>query len=176
MCVLLFDVFKRLLLRTTDVLKICQKGKFLGKKIWNALALKSSKVQGIFEKMLIWHYYLQLCFVYKTVLRFLLNWFVREIKEFYQSSLRNEVDFRDIMNVSPNILAKNQNFKKLRLCSVDESVLITTALISPSHCKTLVLFCLRKKRPGNAFLTIIVNYRKIVQKNKWYSKQQKLSI
>ena len=53
MCVLLFDVFKRLLLRTTDVLKICQKSKFLGKKNWNTLALKSRKVQGIFEKMLI---------------------------------------------------------------------------------------------------------------------------
>ena len=43
----------------------------------------------------------------KLCLRFLLNCFVREIKGFYQSSLGNEVDFRDIMNVSPNILAKN---------------------------------------------------------------------
>ena len=33
--------------------------------------------------------------------------FVREIKGFYQSSLGNEVDYRDIINVSPNILAKN---------------------------------------------------------------------
>ena len=49
MCVLLFDVFKHLLLRKTDVLKTCRKSKFLGKKIWrNALALKSKKVQGIF--------------------------------------------------------------------------------------------------------------------------------
>ena len=43
-------------------------------------------------------------------LRFLLNCFVRGIKGFYQSSLRNEVDFevdfRNIMNVFPNILAK----------------------------------------------------------------------
>ena len=36
----------------------------------------------------------------------LLNCFVREIKGFYQSSLGNEIDFRDIMNVSPNMLAK----------------------------------------------------------------------
>ena len=43
----------------------------------------------------------------KPCLRFLLNCFVREIKGFYQSSLGNEVDFRDIMNVSPNILAKH---------------------------------------------------------------------
>ena len=54
MCVLLFDVFKHLLLRKTDVLKTCRKSKFLGKKVWrNALALKSKKVQGIFEKMFI---------------------------------------------------------------------------------------------------------------------------
>ena len=43
----------------------------------------------------------------KGRLRFLLNCFLREIKGFYQSSLGNEVDFRDTMNVSPNTLAKN---------------------------------------------------------------------
>ena len=44
----------------------------------------------------------------KCCLRFLLNCFVQEIKGFfYQSSLGNEVDFRDTMDVSPNILAKN---------------------------------------------------------------------
>ena len=43
----------------------------------------------------------------KPCLRFLLNCFVREIKGFYQSFLGKEVDFRDIMNVSPNILATN---------------------------------------------------------------------
>ena len=39
-------------------------------------------------------------------------------------------------------------------------------LKSSCHWKTLVPFCLRKKKPANAFLTLIVNYRKIVQKNK----------
>ena len=43
----------------------------------------------------------------KPCLRFLLNCFVREIKGFHQSSFRNEVDFRDIMNVSLTILAEN---------------------------------------------------------------------
>ena len=43
----------------------------------------------------------------KPCLRLILICFDREIKGFYQSSLGNEVDFRDIMNVSPNILAKN---------------------------------------------------------------------
>ena len=45
---------KHLLLRKTDVLKICWTSKFFGKKIcWNALALKSKKVQGIFGKTFI---------------------------------------------------------------------------------------------------------------------------
>ena len=54
MCVLLFDVFKHLLLRKTDVFKTCRKSKFLGKKIWrNALALKSKNVEAIFGKTFI---------------------------------------------------------------------------------------------------------------------------
>ena len=90
----------------------------------------------------------------KPCLGFLLICFAREIKCFYQSSLGNEVDFTDIMNVSPNILAKNQNFKKLRHGFLDERALITTTLISPCHWKTLVPFCLRKKIPEKAFLTL----------------------
>ena len=66
--VLLFDVFKHLLLKKSDVLKTCWKNKFLGKKIWRkSLALKSKMVQGIFGKTLFWHYYLQLSFFYKTL-------------------------------------------------------------------------------------------------------------
>ena len=51
------------------------------------------------------------------------------------------------MNVSPNILAKNQNFKKLRQCFEDERALIKTTLISSCYWETLVHFCLQKKRP-----------------------------
>ena len=54
MYVLLFDLFKHLLLRKIDIIKTCQKSKFLGKKIWgNALDLKNKKVQGIFGKTFI---------------------------------------------------------------------------------------------------------------------------
>ena len=84
--------------------------------------------------------------------RFLLNCFVWEIKGFHQSSLGNEVEFRDIMNVSTNILAKNENFKKMRHSFGDERALITTTLILSCHWKTLVPFCLQKKRPENTFL------------------------
>ena len=43
----------------------------------------------------------------KPCLKFLLICFVREIKGYYHSSLGNEVDLTDIMNVSPNISAEN---------------------------------------------------------------------
>ena len=43
----------------------------------------------------------------KKCFRFLLIYFDRDIEGFYQSSLGNEVDFMDIMKVSPNILVKN---------------------------------------------------------------------
>ena len=77
------------------------------------------------------------------------------------------------MNISSNILAKNENFKKLRQGFVDEGAVITTTLMSSCHWKTLAPFCLRKKITEKAFLTLTVNYRKIVQKNKLYhSKQQ----
>ena len=68
---------------------------------------------------------------------FILAFFAREIKGFYKSSLKNKVDFRDITNVSPNILAKNQNLKKQSYDFVDERVLITTTLILFCHWKSL---------------------------------------
>ena len=68
MCVLLFDVFKHLLLRKTDVLKTCRKSKFLGKKIWrNALALKGKKVHGKFGETFTLSLLSSAVFVYKTV-------------------------------------------------------------------------------------------------------------
>ena len=47
-----------------------------------------------------------------------------------------------------------------------ERALITMTLTSSCHWKTFAPFYLQKKRPENAFLTLIVNYGKIVQKNK----------
>ena len=90
----------------------------------------------------------------KSCLRFLLICFDQEIRGFYQSSLGNDVDFTDIMNVSPNILAKNLNFRKLTHGLVDERALITTTSISSCHWKTLAPFCLRKKRPEKRIFNI----------------------
>ena len=97
----------------------------------------------------------------KPCLRFLLICFAREIKGFYQSSLGNKVDFRDITSVLPTILAKNKKFKKLKHDFVDERARITTTLISSCLWKTLSSFYVPKKRTENTFLTIIGNYRKI---------------
>ena len=75
------------------------------------------------------------------------------------------------MKVSRFILTKNENFKKLRHDFVDERAVINIFLSLENPCT----FCLRKKIPEDAFLTLIVNYRKIVQKNKLcHSKQQKI--
>ena len=171
MCVLLFDVFKHLLLRKTDVLKTCWKSKFLRKKVWrNALPFcKSKKVQCIFWETFISALLSSAVFRLRNCRRFLVNCFAREIKGFYRSSLGNEIDFMDVMKVSPNILDKN--FKKTetrfrRWTSTDNNdINIFLSLENP--------FYLWKKRPENAFLALIVNYRKIVQKSKLcHSKQQ----
>ena len=170
MSVLLFDVFKLLLLRKTDILKPCQKSKFLGKKIWRNSFEEQKDTGYVLENIYFGIIIFSCLSSTKPCLRFLLNSFVWEIKGFYQSYLRNEVDFRDMMNVFPTILAKNYYFKKLRHGFVDERALITT--ISSCHWKNLVPFCLRKKRPEKAFLTLTVNYRKTIQKNKLcHSKQ-----
>ena len=58
--------------------------------------------------------------------------------------------------------------KKLRHGFVDERALIATALIFSCQWRTLVPFYFQKKRPENAFLTLTLNYSKIVQKNKLF--------
>ena len=139
----------------------------------NSLSLKSKKIKGILREkfILLLLYSAMFCLQNRDsdfILYILLG-------RFYQSSFANEVFFRDIMNVSPNILAKNQIFKKFRHGFVDQRALITTKLISPCHWKTLVSFWLRKKRPKNAFLTLLVNHHKIVRKNKlYYPKQEEI--
>ena len=70
MYVLLFVVFKHLLLRETDVLTTCRKSKFLrNKNLKKCTSFEAEK--GIFGKTFIfWHYYLQLSFVFKKSLKF----------------------------------------------------------------------------------------------------------
>ena len=97
MCVFLFDVFKHLLVRKTDVLKTSWKRKFLGKKLKKYASFEEQK-----GARYIWdNYYGIIIFrclsSTKPSLRFLLNCFARKIKGCYQSSLGNEVDSRVII-------------------------------------------------------------------------------
>ena len=82
--------------------------KLFGKKIWSKEILKkctsfkeqkgTRDIQGeVFFGIIAF----SLFSLTKLRLRFLLICFAWEIKGFYQSFLGNEVDFRDIMNVSP---------------------------------------------------------------------------
>ena len=81
----------------------------------------------------------------KSCLRFLLICFNREIKGIYQSSLGNEVDYTDIMNVFRNILTKNWNFIKLRQDFVDKRAMIKTTLTFPVTAKPLYIFAWERK-------------------------------
>ena len=116
--VLLFDTFnlcssfssikevnrfvKHLLLRKTDVLKtsILSEKKF-EEKHFLGRAKRYIRGNVYFGIIFSWLSSIKLC------LRFLLICFDWEIKGLYQTFLGNEVDFADIMNVSPNILTKN---------------------------------------------------------------------
>ena len=166
MCVLLFDAFKHFLLKFTLRKLNSSERKFEEiYELWRA-----KRYQAYLGKHLLWYHYLRLSFVYKTVSQISFKLFCSGGKRLSSEFLRKWGWFQGHNERFRNILAKNQNFKKLRQDFVDERVLITTTLTSSCHWETLVPFCLRKKKPKNAFLTlnslVIVSYCKIVQKNK----------
>ena len=127
MCVLLLDVLNRCSTSIKEINRLIWKGVsniyYWGKLMF--LKLRFSQKENLkkctnFEEQKgtryiqgnVYTYYISvdsscLSSSTKPCLRFLLNCFVREIKGFYQSSVGIEVDFKDIMNVFPNILAKN---------------------------------------------------------------------
>ena len=96
---------KHLLLRKTDFSKLqCSRKENLKKRI----KFEKQKGRRYIRGNVYIGFILSTCLLStKPCLRFLLNCFFREIRGFYQSSFRNEVHFRDIMNVFLNILAKN---------------------------------------------------------------------
>ena len=106
-----------------------------------------SQVQDIFRKTFILGLLSSVVFRLQNCISDFFKLFYYEIKGFYQSSLGNETDYRDIMNVFPNILAKNLNLKKVRHSFVDERTLIKTTLASSRHWKTLAyIFLLAKEK------------------------------
>ena len=123
MCVLLFDVFNRCSSSIKEINRLIWKGmsniydwkKLTCSKLWfspkeNLKCVNFEEQKGTSYSrgdVYIGFIVFSCLSSAKACLRFLLNGFVREIKGFYQSSFGNEVDFRDIMNVSPNIFAEN---------------------------------------------------------------------
>ena len=131
--------------------KLDEKVNFLERtKKYNVL--KNKKIQRIFGKRFILALLSPAVFRLQTVSQISFKLF---LKGLYQSFLENEVDFRDIMNASPNTLAK-----KLRHGFVDERALITRILISSCHWKTLVPCCLKKERPENVYWIVAKSYRR----------------
>ena len=96
-------------MRKTDVLKTCPRSKFLGNKnCGKALAFKNKKVQGIFGETFIFCIIASSCLLStKPCLRLFLICFPREIKSFYQNSLGDKIDFKNIMNGSLKYLGQN---------------------------------------------------------------------
>ena len=125
MCILLFDVFNRCsLVQLKEINRLIIKGmsniyyweKLTFLKLWLTCRENLKNFTSFEEqrgtRYVRGHVYFGI-FAFGCLsptnpcLRFLLICFAREIKGFYQSSLGNEIDFTDIMNVSQNILAKN---------------------------------------------------------------------
>ena len=81
---------------------------FLRKKIWrNALDLNSKKLQDIIRGNIYFDIIVFSCLSFpKSCLEFLLISFAREIKGFYQISWGNEIDFTNMMYISPKISAQ----------------------------------------------------------------------
>ena len=77
MCVLLFDVFKHLLLRKSDLLKTCRKSTFLGKKCMSFEEQKGTRYirENVYCGIIVFSCLSST----KLCLRFLLNCFVWEI-------------------------------------------------------------------------------------------------
>ena len=116
-------------------------------------------------KRLFWHFCLQLSFVYKIMSQISFNLFCSRNKKLLSEFLRKWCWFHEYNERFPKFQKTETRFYRWKSN-------ITTTLISSCHRKILVLFYFRKKRPENALLTVTVNYRKIVQKNKLcHSKQ-----
>ena len=99
----------------------------------------------------------------KPCIEFLLICFAREIKAFIR--FHEEVKLISLTWFPQKSRLKIKIFKKLKHYFVDERATISTTLISFCHRKTLAPFRMWKKRPGNAFLKLAVNCRKIMQEN-----------
>ena len=133
-------------LRKTDILKTCWKSKFPGKKMKKCASFKEQKIVYKVNswKCLFWYYCQQLPFVYKAILIFLVICFHQETRGFYQSSVRNDVNFRDMFSKISWLKIKIS--KNWDLYIVEKRALATRTVISSCHWKSHVPFGLQKKK------------------------------
>ena len=117
-------------------------------------------------KRLFWHYCLQLSFVYKTVSQISFNLFWSGDRRLLSEFLRKWGWFQGHNERFPKYLGWKLKFRKteIRFCRQKDtdSNSINFVLSLENPCT----FLLAKKRPENVFLTMVVNHRKIEQKNK----------
>ena len=123
-CVLLFDIFSGCSCSIKEINRLIWKGmsniyyweKLTFSKLWFSWKENLRKCTTFEEqkskRYVLGNVYISIVVLSylsstKLYLRFQLNCFLQQINGFYQSSFRNEVHFRYIMNVSLNILANN---------------------------------------------------------------------
>ena len=115
-------------------------------------------------KHLFWHHRLQLSFVYKNMSQIYFKLFCSGDQRLLLDFFR-KICWIHIHDVRfPKNLGSAVKFKKLWYDFVDKKndcngINISLSLESP------LPFCLRKKIPEKAFLTLKVNFRKIIEKN-----------
>ena len=145
--------------------KLCWESKFLWKKIWrNALALKKCKLYS--GKPLFWHYYLQLSFVYKTVSQISFKLLCLIDRRLLSEFLRKLGWFRGHNDRFPKYLQKSETPFCGWRSTDNNDINIFLSL------ENLYTFLLAKEKTWKIILTL-VNYHKILQKNKLcHSKQQ----
>ena len=110
------------------------------------------------RKRLLWYYRLQLSFVYKTVSQIYSNLLCSGDKSLLSEFFRKWGWFHGHNERLPKYLCQKLKLQKLRHAFVDERAMILMTPISSCHWKTLLPFCLRKKRLEDAFLTLTVNH------------------
>ena len=164
-----FSLSKEINRLKTDVLKTLI---FPERNLQKCTSWRAKRHKVYLGKHLSWHYHLQLSFVYKTMSQISYNLFCSGDKRLLSEFLRKWGWFHRHNEHFPKYIGWKLKFQKTETQFCRWKSTDYDNIMIPLSLESLVPFWLRKKRPENAFLTLTVNYRKIVQKNKLcHSKQ-----
>ena len=158
---------KHLLLRETDVLKACRKSKFVRNFFCrNALALKSKNVENLYGETFFWYCWLQLSFVCKTMSQISFNLFFPKDKRVLSEFSWKWGWFQEHNEHFSKYLPKSRISKNWNMVFLMKEHWKQRHWYFPVTGKPVYLFACKRKYLRKGFLTPIVNYRKIIQKNK----------